>query len=147
MTTNAMANPKTIHSITGDFKPVSGCGWKTDRCTWYGPGFYWNHTAAGPILLPPGKQYLRMWKKQPAKYAYFGAGVLRRNLPYNGTVWVQLVYKKVSIVVPVIDCGAINPSLQFDLTGGTKVYFDSHGARYDGCNLLKWRIVKKVKTK
>lgn len=68
------------------------------RATWYGPGFYGNHTACGQILRLDT------------------IGVAHRSLPCGTKV--TFAYHGRYLVVPVIDTGPYNGVYEFDLTRG-----------------------------
>jgi Lytic transglycolase len=68
--------------------------------SWYGPGFYGNHTACGQVFTPQT------------------AGVAHKTLPC-GTV-VVLSYRGNTVRVPVIDRGPYIAGREFDLTGPAK---------------------------
>src|SRR5689334_7778825 len=66
--------------------------------TWFGPGFYGQHTACGQVLTPTV------------------VGVAHRTLPC-GTL-VRVTYAVRTITVPVIDRGPYSHIADWDLTAG-----------------------------
>lgn len=148
--TTTMAHTKTIHSVTGDFRAVSG--WKNTVSTWYGPGFYGNHTASGKIMLSNSGKNVRLWRKNPRKYILFGAANPNQSLPLG--TWVEINYNGVRIVIEVADRGPNSRTLE--LMGATRSYLDYFGKKlvrqgkikhytiFSGNRPLKWRIVKKI---
>jgi hypothetical protein len=80
---------------------------KRTGATWYGPGFYGNHTACGRILRRGT------------------IGVAHRSLPCGTKV--TFAYHGHYLVVPVIDRGPYSGGYDFDLTNGAReaLGFDS----------------------
>lgn len=76
--------------------------------TWYGPGFYGNHTACGETLRPGT------------------VGVAHRSLPCGATV--KLAYHGHYLVTKVIDRGPYSKGNDFDLTNGARQALDFSGA-------------------
>jgi hypothetical protein len=68
--------------------------------SWYGPGFYGNHTACGQVLSPGT------------------LGVANKSLPCGTKV--KLRYRGRSVTVPVIDRGPYAGGREYDLTAATK---------------------------
>ena len=85
-----VVNHHTAQVLTGSMKRVDA--------TWYGPGFYGNHTACGPILR------------------LNTIGVANNFLPCGTKV--TFAYHGRYLVVPVIDRGPYSPPYRFDLTRG-----------------------------
>ena len=96
-------------------------GWarRTDRshsyerslATWYGPGFYGNHTACGPVLQRDS------------------IGVAHRVLPCGTKV--EILYRGRTVTVPVIDRGPYGDS-NWDLTQRTAEKINFSGKEYIG---------------
>jgi hypothetical protein len=159
LTTASMAEASTtIHSrvFNYDFKPVSD--WKSTRATWYGPGYVWNTCANGKILLPAGPKYIEKWRNNREKYVYLGAASLGNHFPLvyrygsmKGT-WIQLKYRGVTVVIPIVDTGPSYSGISFDLTTGTRSYLDWRAKKYEvknyvpfsGVQYVTYRIVKKI---
>ena len=74
--------------------------YRASAASWYGPGFYGNHTACGGIL---GSATL---------------GVANRSLPCGTRVTLR--YHGRSVTVPVIDRGPFGGGREWDLTSATK---------------------------
>lgn len=70
------------------------------EASWYGPGFYGNHTACGRVLTPGM------------------LGVANRSLPCGTKVTLR--YRGRSLTVPVIDRGPFAGNREYDLTQATK---------------------------
>ncbi len=151
-TTTSMAKTKTvIHSVTGNFKPVSG--WQTTTSTWYGPGFYGNHTASGKIMLSNSGKHRNLWRTHPKLYVLYGAANPNQSLPLGS--WVEIEYNKVRIVIEIADRGPNSRTLE--LMGGTRSYLDWFGNKlekkgtikhytiFSGNKTIKWRLVRKIK--
>ena len=148
--TTTMAQAKTIHSVTGDFRAVSS--WQKTVSTWYGPGFYGNQTASGKIMLSNCARNVQSWKKHPRKYILFGAANPNQSLPLG--TWVEINYNGVHIVIEVADRGPNSRTLE--LMGATRSYLDYYGKKllkqdkikhytiFSGNQTLSWRIVKKI---
>jgi rare lipoprotein A len=68
--------------------------------TWYGPGFYGNQTACGPVLRPGT------------------IGVAHRRLPCGTPV--KFVYRGRQLVTRVIDRGPYSAGHTWDLTNGAR---------------------------
>lgn len=151
--TTSMAGTKVIHSVTGDFRAVSG--WKNTTSTWYGPGFYGNHTASGKTMLSNSAKHIRLWRKHPGKYVLYGAANPNQSLKLG--TWVEIRYNGVRIVIEIADRGPNTRTLE--LMGGTRCYLDWMGKKlvkkgeikkytvFSGNKTIQWRIVKKVETK
>jgi rare lipoprotein A (peptidoglycan hydrolase) len=84
---------------SGTSKSSSTGGWHHDgNVSWYGPGFYGNHTACGQVLTRTI------------------VGVAHKTLPC-GTL-VTFRYKGVTVTAPVIDRGPYVAGRQWDLAHG-----------------------------
>lgn len=79
--------------------------------TWYGPGFYGNHTACGPVLQRDS------------------IGVAHRVLPCGTKV--EILYRGRTVTVPVIDRGPYGDS-NWDLTQRTAEKINFSGKEYIG---------------
>ena len=79
--------------------------------TWYGPGFYGNHTACGPVLTRDS------------------IGVAHRVLPCGTKV--EILYRGRTVTVPVIDRGPYGDS-NWDLTERTAEKINFSGKEYIG---------------
>jgi hypothetical protein len=137
-----------------DFRPVSG--WHSTKATWYGPGYVWHKCANGKVLLPAGPKYLEKWRDNRERYVYLGVASLGNHFPlvYNyksgkGT-WIQLKYRGVSLILPVVDTGNNYPGMAWDLTTGTVSYMNWLGknvpgyAPFGGSKYVQYRLVKKI---
>lgn len=114
ITSTSAAGTKTIiHSVTGDFRAATG--WRNTVSTWYGPGFYGNHTASGKIMLSNGPKGIKLWRKNPKKYILYGAANPNQSLKLG--TWVEIRYNGVRIVIEVADRGPNSRTLE--LMGGT----------------------------
>ena len=146
----SIASTRIIHSITGDFRAVSG--WNKTVSTWYGPGFYGNHTASGKIMLSNCARNVRTWRKHPQKYILFGAANPNQSLPLG--TWVEINYNGVKVVIEIADRGPNSRTLE--LMGATRSYLDYFGKKnvkqgkikhytiFSGNRPMAWRIVKKI---
>jgi hypothetical protein len=74
--------------------------YRPSLASWYGPGFYGNHTSCGGVL------------------GYNTLGVANRYLPCGTRVTLR--YHGRSVTVPVIDRGPYSGGREWDLTGATK---------------------------
>jgi hypothetical protein len=74
--------------------------YRPSAASWYGPGFYGNHTACGRVL---GSATL---------------GVAHRSLPCGTRVTLR--YRGRAVTVPVIDRGPFGGGREWDLTSATK---------------------------
>ncbi len=74
--------------------------YRPSLASWYGPGFYGNHTACGGVL------------------GYNTLGVAHKYLPCGTKVTLR--YHGRSLTVPVIDRGPYSGGREWDLTGATK---------------------------
>jgi Lytic transglycolase len=94
-------NPPLVVSRTVSYGTVSG-GWHHNPDeSWYGPGFYGQHTACGQILT----ETLR--------------GVANRTLPCGTLVTFRNPNNGLTITVPVVDRGPYVAGREWDLTHGT----------------------------
>jgi len=148
----SMARTKTvIHSVTGDFRSVSG--WQSTTSTWYGPGCYGNQTASGKIMLSNSAKHIKLWEKHPKQYVLYGAANPNQSLPLGS--WVEISYNHVRIVIEIADRGPNSRTLE--LMGGTRSYLDWFGKKlvrkgiikhytvFSGNQTIQWRQVRKIK--
>jgi len=85
------------------FSPMRSAG-----ATWYGPGFYGNHTACGQVLRPNT------------------IGVAHRSLPCGTTV--KFAYHGQFLITQVIDRGPYTRGNSWDLTNGARMALGFNGS-------------------
>lgn len=95
---------------------VASSGWKTAKCSWYGPGFYGRHTASGPILTQDMMN------------------VAHKTLPFGTRI--QFEYKGRTCIAVVNDRGPYVAGRTFDLGPGT-----AKALGFGGVGIVKYRIL------
>ena len=84
------------HHAGQQHDPPPAAGWKTQRATWYGPGFFGNETACGQTLTRAT------------------VGVAHRTLPCGTRIVVR--YEGTALRTRVIDRGPFANGAKWDLT-------------------------------
>ena len=90
--------------------------WRTATASWYGPGFYNQHTANGELLT------------------LYIITVAHRTLPFNTVV--EIWFQGESVFARVNDRGPYYPGREFDLSAMTARILG-----FSGVQEIQWRLV------
>lgn len=125
----AASKPKNAEAKTDSDEPErkvtktvesnkSGASWKSAKASWYGPGFYGNHTASGMVL-----------KKDSMVIAH-------RTLAFGTRVEIR--YNGKTVIGEVQDRGPFISGRIFDLGPGV-----AKAVGFDGVHTIEYRILGK----
>lgn len=96
--------------------PAAPTGWRTARCSWYGPRFYGRRTASGAVLTTSMMN------------------VAHKSLPFGTRI--QFSYKGRSCIAVVNDRGPYVAGRTFDLGPGT-----ARALGFSGVGIVSYRIL------
>jgi rare lipoprotein A len=103
-------------SSTSSRSTVTGTGWRSARCSWYGPGFYGNTMAGGGKLTKTSMV------------------VAHKSLPFGTKI--QFSYKGRTCTAVVQDRGPYVGGREFDLGPGT-----ARALGFSGVGTVQYRIL------
>jgi rare lipoprotein A len=111
--------PLAAPSVAPGPAVVSAAGLKTNRCSWYGPGFY-GHTMAGGGNLRPTSMVMA-----------------HRSLPFGTRVLI--VYRGRAVVAVVNDRGPFVRGRNWDLGPGV-----ARALKFGGVNTIGYKVVSRT---
>ncbi len=104
-----------VHYLTA-VEEAELSGWRTAKASWYGPGFYGNHTADGTV------------------YDDSILLVAHKTLPLGTKVAIS--YGGRTVIVPVKDRGPYVSGREFDLSAGL-----ARALNFSGVQTIRWALV------